>query len=294
VKICPYLGLIQDSKTPAIFPTERNLCYHPRPARAVLNTHQQEYCLAAKHQDCPVFKDPAAAPNSEFLYTQSLLGRKQGVFPFVLTFLVLLCAGLGVWYYRDALFAAAMSARTPLSQPLAPAPIATPLQAQSPESAATTLASGPLATMLVTPTATPRPTDTSPPPTETASVTPPPGLGMPIGRNPALVIHRVAPGESLNTIASLYGSSETAIRAVNLMLPIPLWENWLVIVPYQTEEVGDLPLFEAYQVNVEGITVANLARQLAVDVTLLAQYNNLEQSDFFANGQWVLVPYMRP
>jgi hypothetical protein len=293
VKICPYLGLIQDSKTPAIFPTERNLCYHPRPARAVLNTHQQEYCLAAKHQDCPVFKDPAAS-GSEFLYAQGLLGRKQGAFPFVLVFFILLFAALGLWYYREVLFAAVMSVQPPSSQPLAPAPIATPLQAESPGSAATTLASGPLATMLVTPTATPRPTDTSPPPTETASVTPPPGLGMPIGRNPALVIHRVASGESLTTISARYETNETAIRAVNLMLPIPLWENWLVIVPYQTEDVADLPLFEAYQVNVEGITVANLARQLAVDAAMLAQYNNLEQGDFFANGQWVLVPHIRP
>lgn len=294
MKICPYLGLIQDSKTPAIFPTERNLCYHPKPARAVLNTHQQEYCLAAKHQDCPVFNNPAAASNSEFLYTQSISGRKQRIFPFVLAFLVLLCAALGVWYYRDALFTAVMSARPPLSQPLAPAPIATPLQADSPESAATTLASGPLATMLVTPTATPRPTDTSPPPTLTASVTPPPGLGAPIGSDPALVIHRVAPGESLTTISVLYETNETAIRAVNLMLPIPLWENWLVIVPYQTEEVADLPLFEAYQVNADRLTAADLARQLAVDAALLAQYNNLEESDFFANGQWVLGPYTRP
>lgn len=282
MKICPYLGLLQDPKTPAIFPSERNCCYRAGSARPVLETHQQAYCLAEAHPTCPVFLDPESAPDDEASYTQSLSATSKSILPYAFALLVLLGVVLAAWLYRDNFI-----------QPASPPPVAALPQATSQEYATATPESGPLATLLVTPTPSPRPTDTPPAPTETASVTPPPGLGVPIGSSPALVIHRVASGESLTTISKLYGTTETAIRAVNLLLPIPVWENWLVVVPYQTEDVADLPLFEVYQVNTDGVTASALAAQLNADASLLAQYNNLDEDDFFANGQWVLVPHTR-
>jgi LysM repeat protein len=288
MKVCPYLGLLQDSKTPAIFPSERNCCYRAQPPRLVLETHQQAHCLGESHQACPVFLDPEDSSGRDFFYTQDMSRQGKSFIPYALAFLILLVLALAAWLYRDTLFGVQAAA-----QPPAPAMIATPLQAASQEPTMAPADSGPLATLLVTPTVTPRPTDTPPAPAETASTTPPPGLGSPIGTNPPLVIHRVSSGESLTTISRLYGTTETAIRAVNLLLPIPVWENWLIVVPYQTEDVANLPLFEVYQVNTDGQMVSSLAKQLNVDASLMAQYNNLDENDFFANGQWVLVPHTR-
>ncbi|MDX9993283.1 MAG: LysM domain-containing protein [Anaerolineales bacterium] len=286
MKICPYLGLLDDPQTPAIFPSERNCCYRSDPAQAILNLHQQEYCLSSAHPTCPVFIDPAAG--NTFLHPQRASGRSGAIFPFGLAFLVLLFAALGVWYYREALFGAG-----PAAQPEIPAAPAPALRTEEPQAAFTLSAPGPLATLLVVPTAIPSATFSPPPPSETASVTPPSSLGTPIGADPALVVHRVSAGESLVAIATRYGTSEAAIRAVNLMLPVPLWENWLVVVPFQTEAVADLPLFEVYQVSAEGVALALLAQQLNADPILLAQYNQLEEDGYFANGQWVLVPHTR-
>jgi hypothetical protein len=284
MKICPYLGLLDDLETPAIFPSERNCCYRSDPVRAIPDTHQQKYCLSQGHPSCPVFIDPAAAHT--FLGPQSALGRSHGIYPFGLAFFVLLLAALSIWYYRDALFGAGAAA-----PPNPPVSLVTALQTEKPQVVFTLSASGPLATMLVLSTVIPSATHTPLPPTETASVTPPSGLGTPIGADPALVVHRVSAGESLVAIANRYGTTESAIRGVNLMLPVPLWENWLVVVPYQTEDVAALPLFEVYQVTAEGVTVALLARQLNADPILLAKYNQLEEEAYFANGQWVLVPH---
>lgn len=286
MKICPYLGLQQDSKTPAIFPTERNYCYRANPARPIPDTHQQEYCLSDSYPSCPIFLNPSAAVDSESSPHDGTREQRQRIFPFVVAFLGLLSVALVVWNYRDFLFGPAII--TPLPSPL-PVITITPLLSED----LTPTEPTPLATNLVIPTLTLSPTDTLPPPTEIASVTPPPGLGTPIGAQPALLVHQVSAGDSLTSLAERYGTTETAIRSVNLMLPVPLWENWLVVVPYQTDQVNDLPLFEVYQVNVNGVTVAALAQQLTVDASLLAQYNNLEEDDFFANGQWALVPHTR-
>jgi LysM repeat protein len=288
MKVCPYLGLLQDPTTPAIFPSERNCCYRAQPSRLVLETHQQAHCLAESHQACPVFLDPEDSSGRDFFYPPDVSRRGSSLLPYALTFLLVLGLALAAWLFRDAFFGAQAAAQPPV-----PGLIAVPIQAASQEPTMVPVDSSPLATLLTTPTAAPRPTDPPPPPTETASSTPPPGLGSPIGTNPPLVIHRVSSGESLTTISKLYGTTETAIRAVNLLLPIPVWENWLIVVPYQTEDVADLPLFEVYQVNVEGQTVSSLATQLNVDASLMAQYNNLDLDDFFANGQWVLVPHTR-
>lgn len=288
MKVCPYLGLLQDSKTPAIFPSERNCCYRAQPPRLVLETHQQAHCLGESHQACPVFLDPEDSSGHDLFYTQDVSRQGKSLLPYALTFLLLLGLALTTWIFRDTFFGAQDAAQLPV-----PASITTPLLAANQEPTMAPVDSGPLVTLLVTSTVTPHPTNTPPPPTETASTTPPPGLGTPIGRAPALIIHRVVAGESLTTISKQHRTTETAIRAVNLLLPIPLWENWLIVVPYQTEDVADLPLFEVYQVNEDEQTVSSLARQLNVDASLLAQYNNLDEDNFFANGQWVLVPHTR-
>ena len=284
MKICPFLGLTHDPKTPALFPTDRNCCYQVRPLRTVANHHQEQYCLAGAHQTCPIFLNPEDALAREVLYAQGRRPRSRRLVLLALAALALLALALTAWVYRDAW----LNARFKGSLPGSPVWISTPTLGLL-STVVTPTASGFAATIL--PSATP--THTLLPPLETSSVTPLPGLGTPIGSDPAFVIHRVVAGESLTILSQRYGTTETAIRAINLMLPMPLWENWLVVVPYQFEDVAGLPLFEVYQVKADGLSVAALAQQLNVDAGLMARYNHLALDDEFANGQWVLVAHMR-
>ncbi len=284
MKTCPFLGLTHDPKTPALFPTDRNCCYQVRPLRTVANHHQEQYCLSSMHQACPIFLNPEDALTREVLYAPGRRQRSRRLVFLALAALALLALAFSAWVYWDVW----SSARFAGSQPGLPERITTPtLDLLLP--AVSSTASGFAA--IVLPSATP--TLTPLPPVEISSVTPLPGLETPIGSDPAFVIHRVAAGESLTILSQRYGTTETAIRAINLMLPVPLWENWLVVVPYQFEDVAGLPLFEVYQVKADGLSVAALAQQLNVDAALLARYNHLTAEDDFANGQWVLVAHMR-
>lgn len=284
MKICPFLGLTHDPKTPALFPTDRNCCYQVRPLRTVANHHQEQYCLAGAHQTCPIFLNPEDALAREVLYAQGHRPRSRRLVLLALTALALLALAFAAWVYRDVWINTQFAGSPSGSSEW----IATPTLGLF-ATAVTPTVSGFAATVL--PSATP--TLTPLPPVETSSVTPLPGLGTPIGSDPAFVIHRVVAGESLTILSQRYGTTETAIRAINLMLPVPLWENWLVVVPYQFEDVAGLPLFEVYQVKADGLTVAALAQQLNVDAALLARYNHLAADDDFTNGQWVLVAHMR-
>jgi len=53
--VCPYLGLADDADSHATFPTEAHRCYRlPNPTR-IASTHQDTYCLAENHVNCPVY-----------------------------------------------------------------------------------------------------------------------------------------------------------------------------------------------------------------------------------------------
>ncbi len=281
---CPFLGLTHDPKTPALFPTDRNCCYQVIPLRTVANRHQEKYCLSGAHQNCPIFLNPEDPLSREVLYSQGHRQQSRRMVLLMLAALALLALAFAAWAYRDALINARFTGLPPVSTEWVSTPTLGLLSA-----AVTPTVAGFAATALPSPP----PTHTPLPPLETSSVTPLPGLGTPIGSDPAFVIHRVTAGESLTILSRRYGTTEAAIRAINLMLPVPLWENWLVVVPYQFEDVAGLPLFEVYQVTADDLSVAALAQQLNVDTALMARYNHLAEDDIFANGQWVLVAHMR-
>jgi len=62
-KVCPYLGLLQDSQTTLAFPSPSNLCYHAKPLASPNLEYQREVCLTGRpHTLCPVFARSELAP----------------------------------------------------------------------------------------------------------------------------------------------------------------------------------------------------------------------------------------
>ncbi len=108
------------------------------------------------------------------------------------------------------------------------------------------------------------------------------------GDHGAYLIHKVAKGESLSSLAERYGSSPEAITAVNHFLPAPLWEGWLMVVPSGITDPIGLPAFEVYLAAAD-TSVTDLSNKLEVDPQALTKYNGLEVSGEVPSGTWLLI-----
>lgn len=275
MKICPYLGLMYDPTTPAVFPSERNFCYKLNPPQAILNNHQQVCCLLDSHQDCPVYQASAPSAQEEFFYhPTSLQPNRTGIFPVLFGALLLITVLLvGGTYWVG------------LSRQQVPTPfVATALELDAP--LPVTVSTKAVIEVVPEPTLTP----TLLIPTETASLTPPAGLETPISENPSLLIHRVTRGESLTSLATRYNTTPEAIQTVNFVMPLPLWQDWLVVIPVNLPDANGLPRFEVYQVGETDSTLEVLTAQQGVDVDLAARYNQLNPTDILTVGSWLLLP----
>lgn len=280
---CPNLGLGDDQATYSGFPSQMNACYHVRPVATPNIAHQRAYCLHSNHIDCPLLAAPPGEkmPKQLMLKTRGLSKEKRyhlivlGVLSIAIIVVVLIRFGSS-W----------------LSRPIEET-IPTPDD----------LTSVARETIIVTVTAeeitnTPSPTEV--PPTETqVPITPTQedpllALDTPIGDEIQFIIHRVTEGETLQIFATQYNTTVEAITAINYDLIVPLWTNWLVIIPLDITEVDELPVFEAHQVEVENIPLRDLAEQLSASLNEMMRYNNLEASHILHQAEWVLVPRERP
>ncbi len=109
------------------------------------------------------------------------------------------------------------------------------------------------------------------------------------GSNYHFIIHRAHNGDSLNMYADTYHTSVEAIQALNYRLPIPMWKDWVLVIPVGETQVAGLPPFETYEVTEPGIPPEMLAQQLSVDAALLREYNDFDQSCQLIIG-WLVVP----
>ncbi len=63
---CPYLGLVDDAATAALYARPDHRCYRARRPSVVAGEHQRTYCLSAEHAACPVFTGVAGSPPVAF------------------------------------------------------------------------------------------------------------------------------------------------------------------------------------------------------------------------------------
>src|ERR1035437_1932483 len=105
-KVCPYLGLLQDSQTALSFPSGSNLCYHANPIASPSMEYQRLVCLnGRRHTLCPVFTRSELAPlppegsgGSANILLLVKPARKRLLLPILLGVVVLILAGIGFWW----------------------------------------------------------------------------------------------------------------------------------------------------------------------------------------------------
>ena len=114
-------------------------------------------------------------------------------------------------------------------------------------------------------------------------------LDTPFGTDLQFVIHRVRSGENLTNYANQYQTTTTAILTVNYHLPMPVWADWIIVIPVGITDMTGIPPFEPYQAVGTSISLDELAKQLNTDSASLKKYNALGDSCKIFSG-WLLVP----
>ena len=280
---CPKLGLKEDPDSYSAFPLKINACYHVRPVDTPNLSHQRSYCLTSAYLHCPIYESaPGSKMPKEISLKKETLSKDK----------LFLLTGIGILLVVIILFFSFRSGIPRLftideqSTPSPTASVSPTITPVQPSETATTL---PITPSLTEPLAT----DTQVPPTPTARIvilT----LDTPIGGDQKFIIHRVAEGETLQIFANKYHTSVEAIKDINFDLIIPLWTDWLVVIPENITAVSKLPLFEAHQVEEEYIKIQDLAIKLSASLEEMIYYNNIEENYLLRKGDWLLVPREKP
>ena len=274
INTCPFLGLNDDNTSHMAFTSPENHCYHCKPIAPIKLEHQNDYCLDPNFLTCSIFTDKEGRrmPNN-LIYIED-----AGSVDKRLLWAGLILAGIAVAISLFFAFENTKSSEKPPSSLISTNSIQTLTAIANAsslfESTATSIATDSIIlipnteTILnaVTATTSPFPTLTPVIPTSNSteintasvSITPsatlmmtpqsPYSLDAPIGRGQLFIIHKVANGENLTTLADTFNTSVEAILAVNYMLNIPIRVDATVIIPLQKEDTQGLSLFEPYQV----------------------------------------------
>lgn len=295
---CPYLGIQFDPKSHYTFPSELHRCFHTQPVGSPMETHQARACLTSSHDKCPVFNQAEGQKMPpELNREQSTLWHSKK--------LVFSLAGLLAVFLLIIVISSVFRKGNSAKEAQSEIPTWTSVVNQAGQESATALALiGTLDEMANTPTPTlNQPTKTATPapsptitftPTITLTPTSTHGLDVVIGETYKFVIHRTGDGESVQMYADLYNTTPQAIYDSNYLMPVPIWINWLIIIPVDIQDTSALPAFEAYMVEKDAVRLDLLADELDVKLRDLMLYNNLEVDHLLNYGDWLLIPRERP
>jgi len=295
---CPYLGLNDDPDTALSYPSSWNYCFRARPPASVDISHQAETCLTCNHRNCPVF----LAERKSSL-PANLRGKRAGGSRIWILLLIIGLVLAALWGGRSHLSFFLPPVSTPelggaSTEPPSPSDTsaATSTDWINPAMAVTFEAFAPI------PSATPLSSGTDLPivvPSNTP-IRPPtsvPGacgheLDVPFGTAVRLVMHLVAGGETLDAYSNTYQTNVEAITAINFDMHVPLWKDWVVVIPIGTTDVDGVPPFDKYQATGQTLSTVNMAAMLNTDVQLFKQFNLLDDTCKLFSG-WLLVPRTR-
>lgn len=206
--VCPYLGLADDPRTHFAFATMDHRCHSRSSLKQIEITHQVSFCLSANYPGCRryIVPAPASAPAAGLAVVPGRAGaplarvngsvrqrsgpdgrRGPVVRAAVLVVAVVTLAIVAAWFLSQGGSLAAGPAGSPSSSPAAG---------------------------LASPTLSPQPTSTSSPPPTSAPPTSVPTTRPTANASPPTT-HVVVRGETLSSIASLYGVPVAAIQAAN-------------------------------------------------------------------------------
>jgi LysM repeat protein len=249
------------------YPSSGNFCFHCKPRGTPLLAHQETYCLALAHTNCPVYQQTVeTAFPSEYEHSDpEHSARPSSARRFLFFFIGLVVLGfVGSQFFP----------RLGISPLKRPSQTAAPVQ---PSETSVT----PTVTPLSTPSAIP--SATSLPQAHALEVS------INVGGREFL-IHRVLGGDTFEMVAAAYKTTPVVIRSLNYSMKPSLQANSLIVISPGLQTVDpSLPPFRTYEV-AEQMTIEQLAAKLNVDATLLRRYNGCAQSCNLAVGDWLIVP----
>jgi hypothetical protein len=301
---CPYLGLHDDQRTSLAYPSAWNYCFRARPSASVSISHQIAACLSPEYIHCPVYlavqdgtlpanlRGSSSAPTRHRKSARRKLRRMA--WSVVIIILLIMAFILGQRFF-PSYFESWFSPNTTSSL------ATTTVRADSTNYAQigtipshTATGSPPQASF----TATPVPLKTGTP-THAISLTKPGftpiikrcgyTLDTPFGADVKFTLHQIASGENLDKLTVRYQTTVDAIRAVNFSLPIPIWENSILVIPIGVSDVTGVPSFEPYRADGTIFSLEELALKLSADAQALLKYNAFSDSCTIFKG-WLIVP----
>ena len=74
---------------------------------------------------------------------------------------------------------------------------------------------------------------------------------------------------------------------------MPVWEDWIIVIPVGTVDVSNFPPFELYQAIGTNLSAEDVAKQLNTDAQSLYKYNSFEGPCKMFSG-WLLIPRKIP
>ncbi len=286
MKICPYLGKIDDPATPILFPSTLNGCHRIARVWKPSQLTQAHTCLTEAHVKCATFREEPQAVDVKI--REAYFARKKRRYLVIaLVILGVILLDLLVFW---VLFSNATFGRSPaISTPEATIGISGAAgQDWRPIATIATLVYTPFLTSTVKPS--PLPVSLTITPSVAQSV----DLDRPFGSQPRFVIHRIQPGDNLYDLTKTYATTLEVLKWVNYQLHIPLWLEELIVIPINQMAVDpQMPPFEAYQVVQDAVEVRVLAASLGADEQLLCRYNNLRPEQLLTQRHWLIVPRTR-
>jgi hypothetical protein len=295
--ICPYLGLSFDIQTAMENPSLQNYCHNVKPISPPSLTHQREYCLNVTYSQCKIFSTDIKKPMPPDLGARPVKSTKR-IPAVLLIFLFLVFLGVFLiasgllpnWFFpvpsgaasnptAEAVSAIQMPTGEPTAQFLIEA-TEFPIQPGIEES--TTIVE---TEMQPTTSSTPIPVFTEESPHF---------LLTPFGNERVFLLHRVAGGEDLTSIASFYQTSVEAIRAVNYNMPLELWVDTVIIIPVNQTDVAGVTPMTTLEITESGKTIQNIADENGINPEILGAVNARPTSYSFQIGEWVIIPQPTP
>jgi len=275
---CPFIGFEDDPTTALAYPANYNFCFHAKPIAPVSLEHQRKTCLTEHFADCPIYQQENPVPLPKGIRGERnsrLTIRWLPIIGLVAVLLiglaaVLLTGLIPIQGFEPPLAGLTFTTRVPSTQPAA---LPTDSPTATPELTATLL-----------------PTETVTPTWPVQIKKTPRALETPFGTAPQLVIHKVAAGEGFILLAENFNTTAEAIKAINFELPDSLWENTILVIPMNTDDVAGLPQFDVVEIRAEGLTIESYAERMQVDVELLRIYNDLPAGYALDIGELLIVP----
>lgn len=280
-KICQYLRFINDPTVRSGYSNPINACHHAKPAQVVSLSHQEEYCLAGKYNECPIY--PANWSGS---LPKGIRGKVEGTPHPVknITQLILGASGLLM-----VLFLFLFLQQSGVFKELI-SPIPTPdirgrswLVSTNTQSITNTNEIIPVQINKMVAQATRN------------EIIPVTGAieDFRLGPQKEYLVHTVVEGETESKLAERYGTTINILRQLNLLndqtklLPKAL----LVVIP-EKKDANNLKPLQAIK-NLSKINLSEAYKKYNVDEKDFKKYNSIKGDSIDAD-QWILIPKMNP